>query len=481
MSVRLAGWRWALPPLGILLLAGQAHATVTNSTRSITFDPAVNTTTFSIPYSFYDRDWLLVTLITEATSAEQTLVRNVNYRVQLPSSTQAGAVIMISPASVGAGYKLRIERIVPVTQLTPFIQQGDFSAYSHEVAFDKLTMIAQQIIAQAGTDATTAVAAHEGEADPHPQYVLRAGRSGGETIIGGLGTGEDLVLESNALGDGLVQLGTSLYVNQANGRVGVGTSSPSVDFHISGDALIDTGGLRLSVGAGALTFSGSASSITMDDNDASALDMGATGALDMLRFDTTNAAEALRLGAGVNLFISATGFLNTPYVNGGAGSGDNLQLNSTQHATKGLILFGSSSAFDDVNERLGIGTTSPTYAIEAVGYIEATTGFITGAGTLSCADNGVGTAAACTATNAEVLGLIEITCNDANGCDLTLDETSAIKGTQLLLINVGTNTVNLVDSAGVQETAAPALGQWDVVPVAYGTGRWFQTAPVSNN
>lgn len=44
---------------------------------------------------------------------------------------------------------------------------------------------------------------------------------------------------------------------------------------------------------------------------------------------------------------------------GGTGSGDNLQLLSTSHATMGKILIGANSAYDDVNERLGIGTTSP--------------------------------------------------------------------------------------------------------------------------
>jgi hypothetical protein len=44
---------------------------------------------------------------------------------------------------------------------------------------------------------------------------------------------------------------------------------------------------------------------------------------------------------------------------GGTGSGDNLTFNSTSHATKGKINLGGSSAFDEVNTRLGIGITTP--------------------------------------------------------------------------------------------------------------------------
>ena len=47
-----------------------------------------------------------------------------------------------------------------------------------------------------------------------------------------------------------------------------------------------------------------------------------------------------------------------PTVYGSSVSGGNLTLQSTSHATKGKILFGTS-AYDEVNNRLGIGTTTP--------------------------------------------------------------------------------------------------------------------------
>lgn len=46
-------------------------------------------------------------------------------------------------------------------------------------------------------------------------------------------------------------------------------------------------------------------------------------------------------------------------LNGGTGAGENLTLSSTAHATKGKVLLGSASAYSEVDDRLGIGTTAP--------------------------------------------------------------------------------------------------------------------------
>jgi len=51
---------------------------------------------------------------------------------------------------------------------------------------------------------------------------------------------------------------------------------------------------------------------------------------------------------------------------GGTAASNSLTLSSTSNATKGKILFGTS-AYDEVNNRLGIGTASPSYAFDVVG------------------------------------------------------------------------------------------------------------------
>lgn len=55
-------------------------------------------------------------------------------------------------------------------------------------------------------------------------------------------------------------------------------------------------------------------------------------------------------------------------LNGGTGSGENLTLSSTAHATKGKIFFGAAatSAYDGVNNRLGIGGSDPVGEIESI-------------------------------------------------------------------------------------------------------------------
>lgn len=62
----------------------------------------------------------------------------------------------------------------------------------------------------------------------------------------------------------------------------------------------------------------------------------------------------------------STGVSGGQSVIGGTESGNNLTFSSTSNATKGSILFGTS-AYDEVNNRLGIGTTSPATALDVNG------------------------------------------------------------------------------------------------------------------
>jgi hypothetical protein len=76
--------------------------------------------------------------------------------------------------------------------------------------------------------------------------------------------------------------------------------------------------------------------------------------------------EALTAGTGITLssgpaIISAklsTGASGGQSAIGGTASGENLTLSSTTNGTKGKIIFGTS-AYDEANNRLGIGTTTP--------------------------------------------------------------------------------------------------------------------------
>ncbi|MFG2380550.1 hypothetical protein [Streptomyces avermitilis] len=69
-------------------------------------------------------------------------------------------------------------------------------------------------------------------------------------------------------------------------------------------------------------------------------------------------------GGTVSGDLAVTGTTSSATVQGGTASGANLTLNSTSNATKGKILLGANSAYDEVNKRLGINTISPTQAVE---------------------------------------------------------------------------------------------------------------------
>src|SRR5689334_2660922 len=64
-------------------------------------------------------------------------------------------------------------------------------------------------------------------------------------------------------------------------------------------------------------------------------------------------------GGGGSGFAVLAGQAGGQTLYGGTAAGENLILGSTAHATKGKIQFGASSAYDEANVRLGIGTLSP--------------------------------------------------------------------------------------------------------------------------
>lgn len=90
---------------------------------------------------------------------------------------------------------------------------------------------------------------------------------------------------------------------------------------------------------------------------------------DLLYASGTNTLAKLGVGAGGTVLIggatpsySATPSITTsvtvPTIYGSTASGGDLTFYSTSHATKGNLFFGTST-YDEVNNRLGIGTTSP--------------------------------------------------------------------------------------------------------------------------
>jgi len=102
-------------------------------------------TTF-FPYTFriFKKSDLVVT-ITDGADGEdiKTLRLDTDYTVTGAGGFRGGSVVLKAP--LAAGVRISISRELPVTQETDLRNQGKFFAEVHEDAFDKLTMLIQQL------------------------------------------------------------------------------------------------------------------------------------------------------------------------------------------------------------------------------------------------------------------------------------------------------------------------------------------------
>lgn len=102
---------------------------------------------------------------------------------------------------------------------------------------------------------------------------------------------------------------------------------------------------------------------------------------------------------------------------------------------------------------------------------------------LTIADNGNGGTAA-TDSSTPTDSTVQVTCNDANGCEWTLGEGGMEQMPALTVVNVSANSLVMKDSAGVAELVGSAdqtLGQYDAIELRWAVDRWIQTAPIANN
>lgn len=108
-----------------------------------------NGVTTSYPYQFriYKATDLVVTRATPA-GVETTLVLNTDYTVTGVGKYAGGNVVLTSV--LASGYRLAIERAIPVTQETDLRNQGAYFAETHEDVFDRAIMILQRIAGYLG-------------------------------------------------------------------------------------------------------------------------------------------------------------------------------------------------------------------------------------------------------------------------------------------------------------------------------------------
>lgn len=166
--------------------------------------------------------------------------------------------------------------------------------------------------------------------DPHGQYLFLAGRSGGQTIAGGVSAGEGLTLQSTSSGSkGKIFLGANSAYDQSTDRLGIGKTNPSypIDVVASNPRLVvtsatglDITGFQAQSNAGTTFFAieNSAGSTIFSNTLAYATVFGTNGP-NAMQFATNNLCRVLLdakgnlvLGTGALASTATDGFLHIP-------------------------------------------------------------------------------------------------------------------------------------------------------------------------
>lgn len=118
--------------------------TVSSQISSITHECDGISTAFAVPFYFLLATDLVVSLVDPNPDVDPvTLLLGTQYSVSGAGSPPGGVVTTM--AAYASGYRITIERLVPVTQEVAYQANDPFPAKTHERALDKLTMIAQQL------------------------------------------------------------------------------------------------------------------------------------------------------------------------------------------------------------------------------------------------------------------------------------------------------------------------------------------------
>jgi hypothetical protein len=198
---------------------------ISSSTNRITYNGDGSTKSF--PYGFLilaDTD--LQVMSTNTTTGVQTpLTLTTDYGVTGAGTGSGLVMCLTAPAS---GTTLTIRRVMPRTQSVDYVENDKFPASTHELALDKLTMIAQEM----DTAYTRTLRQPTGDAndlDPIPAAGVRAnkylGFDASGNLIAGLPTGST---PTSVYGAGLV---TSADATAARSTLGIPlTAFPSTTF-----------------------------------------------------------------------------------------------------------------------------------------------------------------------------------------------------------------------------------------------------------
>ena len=135
---------WAVAVITILLACSMpVMATVSTTTNRVVYTGNGATTVFPYTFEILDDDDIVVILKTIATGAETTLDKATHYSVSGVGIITGGNVTTVSAYS--SAYQIILLRNTERTQETDFVENDPFQAETAEQAFDKLTLMVQDI------------------------------------------------------------------------------------------------------------------------------------------------------------------------------------------------------------------------------------------------------------------------------------------------------------------------------------------------
>lgn len=174
-------------------------------------------------------------------------------------------------------------------------------------------------------------------------YALLAGRSGGQTLIGGTASGDDLTLQSTSNSTkGSILFGTSAY-DEVNNRLGIGIASPSYELHVVGD--IGTDQLIGTGASGQLDISGRVAITASLTNGNGLFDLISNTANARWRFQATDSSGAFIFrdaASATNPMFIAKGTPSNTFIVGAGGV--SIGVNSfAASATNALHIFNGTA------------------------------------------------------------------------------------------------------------------------------------------